>query len=252
MINVIYAEWLKTKRTFVRRFTIMAPMFLILIAVVQKLFMPANYLRPWDELLDQIFNWWPVIFVPMGIALMASLTQAQEKRAGNYRNLRTLPLSPVEIWIGKLAVMAIYFLIATVLLIFVTILVGIVSAKGSIPWFKLFSAGSIIWISSLSIIPLQLWAAVYRGTIVSIALGVVGMMSGVIAAPSSKWAFVPWSLPIRLMCPTIGVHPNGIPLKAGDPLLDPSVIPTGIAVSVGLAVVFSLLTAQWFKRKEIS
>ncbi|MBA4550099.1 lantibiotic immunity ABC transporter MutE/EpiE family permease subunit [Thermoactinomyces intermedius] len=252
MINVIRAEWLKTKRTFLRRFTILAPMFLILIAVVQKLFMPVDYLRPWDELLYQIFNWSPVTFVPMGIALMASLTQVQEKRAGNYRNLRTLSLPPAVIWTGKLIILAIYFLIATILILFVTILVGIISAEGSIPWIQLFSAGSIMWIASLSIIPLQLWAAVCRGTVASMSLGIAGLIMGVIMAPSSKWALIPWSLPIRLMCPTVGVHPNGIPLKAGDPLLDESVIPTGIAISIGMTIIFSLLTALWFQRKEIS
>jgi len=49
------------------------------VALPQKLFMPENYLRPWQLILDLVFNWWPVVFIPMGLALFAALTESQEK-----------------------------------------------------------------------------------------------------------------------------------------------------------------------------
>ncbi|MNN53656.1 hypothetical protein D3C81_1684250 [compost metagenome] len=53
------------------------------------------------------------------------------------------------------------------------------------------------------------------------------------------------------MCPVAGVHPNGVPLESGDPLLDTSVIPVGIAVSLLFFVASSWLTGVWFARREV-
>jgi ABC-2 type transport system permease protein len=64
--------------------------------------------------------------------------------------------------------------------------------------------------------------------------------------------FIPWSWGMRLMSPIVGVHPNGVPLKEGNPLLDPSVIPTGILASIVIFVLLSLVTAFWFSRKEVN
>ncbi|MGI6125331.1 MAG: lantibiotic immunity ABC transporter MutE/EpiE family permease subunit, partial [Planifilum sp.] len=62
---------------------------------------------------------------------------------------------------------------------------------------------------------------------------------------------VPWSWPTRLMAPVVGVHPNGVPLDAGDPLLEPSVIPVGILLGITAFLLFTWITALWFKRKEM-
>ena len=65
MINTLQSEFLKYKRTFTRRLILLAPVFFIIVALPQKLFMPENYLRPWQLILDLVFNWWPVVFIPM-------------------------------------------------------------------------------------------------------------------------------------------------------------------------------------------
>ncbi len=67
----------------------------------------------------------------------------------------------------------------------------------------------------LALIPIQLWAATWKGVFLSIGLAFAGMMAGVLAAPSDFWYAVPWSWATRLMCPIIGVHPNGTFLGAG-------------------------------------
>ncbi|MDI5788939.1 hypothetical protein PO124_12530 [Bacillus licheniformis] len=40
------------------------------------------------------------------------------------------------------------------------------------------------------------------------------------------------------MCPTIGIHPNGVPLENGDPLTSWAVVPPAVVLSV-------LLFAIW-------
>ena len=111
-------------------------------------------------------------------------------------------------------------------------------------------AALLCWLATLALIPLQLWLATWAGMLASIALAAVGMIVGVLLAPTRLWIFCPWSWASRLMCPTIGVHPNGIVLSAGDGLLDAGVIPVGILVSLVVFVVLSMLTALWFERRE--
>lgn len=79
-----------------RRLILLARSFLpssTLIALLLKLFMPADAVRPWKLLLAVVHNWWPVLFLSLGTALLASLVALQEKKAGNDRNLRIHPAS---------------------------------------------------------------------------------------------------------------------------------------------------------------
>ena len=251
MINIIKSEYLKYKRTFTRRLILLTPLFFIIVALPQKLFMPAEYLRSWQLLIALVYNWWPVIFIPLGTALFATLVEVQEKRAGSYRSIRAHDVSPATIWIGKIIVMAIHTFLTTLVLIFVIIISGLITAGGSIPWFKIFAGGFIVWLTSLAIIPLQLWAATWKGTFASIAMGSLGLIAGVVAAAKPYWIYVPWSWSTRLMSPIIGVHPNGTLLEAASPLLDPLVIPIGIVISLVALVIFTFITAVWFSRREV-
>jgi len=251
MINILKSESLKYRRTFTRRIVLLSPLFFIIIALVQVLFMPDDFMWPWQLLLSMIYNWWPVIFIPIGIALFAALVALQEKKAGNYRNLRVHNISPAVIWTGKIALMAYHTLLATLILIVVTIISGLIAAGGEIPWAKIFAGGFILWLTSLAVIPLQLWAATWKGTFFSMAMGFAGFIIGVEAAPKEYWIYVPWSWPTRLMCPIIGVHPNGIPLEISDPLYNPSVIPTGVTVAIAALIIFTVITAVWFNKREV-
>lgn len=102
--------------------------------------MPADYLRPWRLLILQIYNWWPVVFIPFGMALFAALVETQERKAGNYRGIRALNVSPSLIWIGKITVMAIHSFVATLVLFAAVVVSGLVTAGGAIPWREVFAA----------------------------------------------------------------------------------------------------------------
>ncbi len=252
MINIIQSELLKQKRTFARKLVIFAPLFFIVTALPQKLFMPEDIARPWQLLVGMVYNWWPVIFIPLGIALLTALGTLQERKAGNYRCLLANSISPVYIWIGKVIVMAIHTLLATLFLMIALVISGFISAGGAVPWLEIFAGGMTMWLASLALIPVQLWAASWKGTFFGMAAGFAGMIAGVLAAANSCWLYVPWSWPTRLMCPVIGVHPNGVLLEAADPLRDASVIPTGIMLSIAFLAIFTTITGLWFNRREVN
>lgn len=247
----LQSELLKYKRTFTQKLILFFPLFFVLQALPQKLFMPADYLRPWQLVINLVFNWWPLIFLPLGIALFAILVDAQERKAGNYRSLCAHKTSPMYIWINKVLGMALYTLLATLVLVVSVVLAGLVTAKGAVPWTEILTAGLVTWITSLTFIPIQLWVTTWKGIFPGMGVGFFGMIVGIVAATKPYWIVVPWSWPIRLMAPIIGVHPNGLTLEVSDPLREASVIPIGILVSILVFIVITAISAVWFKKREV-
>lgn len=254
----LQSELLKYRRTFTGKLIVFMPIFFgIYVCVVQVVMQNPlavannNTTMGWETLLALVFNWWPVIFLPLGFALFAALIAAQEKKAGNYRSLRAHNVSPIMIWTDKIIGMGIYSILSTVILAIVAIIAGIFTVGGSVPFGKILAGSVICWSASLVLIPIQLWAATCGGIFLSMGLGFVGMLAGIIIAPTSFWIAMPWSWATRLMCPVIGVHPNNTILEAGNPLLNTSVIWEGIAVSLIAFFALSMITSSWFKRKEI-
>ncbi|MGO0862088.1 lantibiotic immunity ABC transporter MutE/EpiE family permease subunit, partial [Clostridioides difficile] len=154
-------------------------------------------------------------------------------------------------WINKIMAMAVYTLLSTIILIVATVISGLILAEGTIPFGKIIAGGFTCWFVSLSLIPIQLWAATWKGTLLSMGIALVGMMVGVLTAIKSLWIAVPWAWAMRLMCPIIGVHPNGMILDTGNPLLDSSVIPFGIIISLVVFVIITVITGIWFNRREV-
>lgn len=246
-MNILRAEMLKYKRTFMAKLVIFIPLFFAAYSLVTSYLLPYAY--NWNGILVLSFNWWPVTFLPLGFALFAGMVANQERKAGGYRVLKAEPLAPQKVWLGKIAGMAMISLLSSGVLIAGDLFCG--ALQGNVPPLRVVViAAALCWLATLALIPLQLWLATWAGMLASLALGAAGMIVGVLLAPTKLWIFCPWSWASRLMCPTIGVHPNGTLLPEGSPLFDASVISLGLAVSLVVFVVLSVLSAQWFARKE--
>lgn len=251
MMGYLKSEWLKYHRTLLQKLMVITPLFFVLQAVPQKLFMPADYFRNWDLVMALVYNWWTVILLPLGIALFAVLVADQEKKAGHYKSLLSLNVSPRNIWYAKIAVLAGYLLLSTIVLNIAIILAGLITAKGAIPLKEICFAGLVIWLTSLSFIPIQLFLASLKGMFLSLSVGFMGLILGTVYAPKNLWYLIPWAWPARMIAPIIGVHPNGVLLASTDPLRDTSVILPGLIISLSLFSLLSYLTAVWFQKKEV-
>ena len=251
MRGMIAAEHLKYRRSFARKLALAAPLFFALYGAFIRLFLPDGTLMAWDALLAMIFNWWPVLFVPLGAALLCALAENRERKAGGYRGLLANPVSPAKLWLSKIIVLGYYQLAASAVLAASAAAAGLISAGGAMPLARIVGASLLIWLTSLGLIPVHLYAAFRFGTLPALAFGAAAMLAGVLAAPQSYWFAVPWSWPTRLMAPVIGVHPNGVMLPPDDPLRDASVIPAGLLASLLFLVLTSALTARLFARSEV-
>ncbi|MBY2476542.1 lantibiotic immunity ABC transporter MutE/EpiE family permease subunit [Clostridioides difficile] len=254
-MNSLQSELLKYKRTFMGKLIVFFPVFFAAYALIMQGTLMQNPLSQsdsweWQNLLALVFNWWSFMFLTIGFALFATLVAAQERKAGNYRALRTHNVSPMVLWINKVIAMAVYSLISTLILIVVTIITGLILKAGPIPFGQIIGASIVCWVVSLAILPIQLLIATWKGMFLSMGVGFLGMILGVLASTQPFWIAVPWSWAVRMVCPIINTHPNGTILQAGDPLLNTSVIPIGIVVSLVVFLVLTALTAVWFSRRD--
>jgi lantibiotic protection ABC transporter MutE/EpiE family permease subunit len=251
MLKLMQSENLKYKRSFSRKLVLIAPLFFILFAGVIKSQVKTEQVTYWRLYLSMVFNWWPVLFIPIGIALLCALGEGREKKAGGYRSLLTNNISVPLLWLSKVAVLALHLLLTSAVLVASVLVAGLILGLGAPPFGIMVGAGALIWLVSLSLIPVELFFAAWKGNVAAILLGIAGSVGGVLAAPKSYWVFTPWSWPVRLMCPVVGVHPNGAMLEANSPLWNSSVIPVGIVVSLIFFAVTALLTSVWFSKREV-
>lgn len=251
MLDLIASESLKYRRSFSKKLVIGAPLFFILFACLIRTQVSTSHITKWQLYLTMVFNWWPMLFMPIGIALLCVLGETREKKAGGYRSLLANNISVPQFWLSKIVVLALQLLLTSAILVAAVLFAGLILDLGTPPVGTIMESSAIVWLTCLSLIPLELFFAAWIGTAAAILVGIVGSVVGVLAASKSYWAFVPWSWPVRLMCPVVGVNPNGVPMEANSPLWSAAVIPVGIAVSLGFLLVTAAFTALWFSKWEV-
>lgn len=236
MIRYLRSEHLKFRRSFSRKLLFIVPLLNLLVSfLMNPMYTVTN-----------TFNWWSIFFMPLAVALLCGLSHQKEQRAVNYNRIFSLPVSLSRIWYGKVFVVAIYLLV--MLLIFEVMLTVLqMVLPGSIQLSHTLLAVLLLWLGSLWQIPFCLWLARKWGLVTVLIINAVGGMAlGTYAAPQSWWWLNPWSWSVRMMCPAIGVHPNGVPLAVGDPLWNAAVIPAGLLLSVAFFLIILAGTGYAF------
>ena len=237
MKNYIKAENLKFKRTFSRRMIIFVPLLNIVFSFLMNI----------QFFVSGTFNWWSIIFMPVMISLFCSLSHQKEKRASNYNGTYSLPVDLEKLWYAKIIIIMIYSLISQIVFLIFIFLMGFVIADLSNVSLSIIAASILLWITSLWQIPLCLYVARKWGFTIAVMFNLIGaLVLGIMPASRAFWWFIPWSWPIRMMCPAIGIHPNGLLLEKNDPLLSWAVVPSAVFISIVLLLILAFLTSRSF------
>ncbi|MCD3351855.1 lantibiotic immunity ABC transporter MutE/EpiE family permease subunit [Clostridium botulinum D/C] len=239
MINMLRSEHLKYKRTFSRKLFFIVPMYVLLNLITMTMYFFINTL-----------NFWSCFIIPSMISLICALSALREKRAGNYRTLKSKDINLKKMWISKILIITYYEFLTSIVFLIIMLLVKLIYKTSLIHPKELLIATFVIFITTLILIPICLFLAEIFGTFAPILMTLIGVMVGVIFATKSIWYLCPFSIAPRLMCPIIKVHPSGIPLEIGSPLLDPSVISKGFIISIALFIILSIITSFWFSKRR--
>lgn len=245
MIRFIMSEKLKYKRTFIKKMMFLSPILFMMVVFLMSFYLPKTYITKSNFILMCSFNWW-TLFLPLTLALFVSLIGAQEKKVANYKNLICHGIKPSSIWISKIMIVSYYTLMVTLELGVIVILTGLLLTKKT-DVYSVFISVFIVWISLLFLIPLYLFFIAKTGIISNMIIGFIGMLFSAYFADGEKWIFVPFSYGLRMLSPILKVHPNSVPLKPGDYLLDFSVVPLGLTVSIFVFVFCVVVTLFGFR-----
>ena len=242
MMDYIKAENLKCRRTFAKRLVFIAPLLMVLLAGISGMYLVQNG-----------YNWWYTILLPGFITLATALVNQIEERKLHYRTIFALPVSLQKIWISKVLLIAVYVLVACMLHLAGMILGKfLINPTSAISITQMVTATLILIVVSLWQIPFCLFLSKKFGLMAAVLINIgIGIVLGIFAATEYFWWACPYSWATRLMCPVLGILPNGTMASQGKALLNHGVIPIGIALSAALFLLLLAVTANWFQRQEV-
>ncbi|MHC5268502.1 lantibiotic immunity ABC transporter MutE/EpiE family permease subunit [Enterococcus sp. LJL98] len=233
MKNYIIAEYFKGKRSFSHFFFLWFPLLVVLICIPfsQFMYFDINFFVP------LIYNWWPTLFLPMGLSALAyqSIQRENESHTRNYYYL----LNKNMFWKSKIITLSGYSLISNSFLAILTIaLEYIMYDSSNIILVNVIVSSLVLWITTLFIVPFSILLAQLTTPIFSIIVNLFGIITGVFTSAGNHWYLSPWGWSLRLITPIIKTNPNGTLLQENDPLNTPSIIYPGIGLALFIFIIF--------------
>ncbi|AFT99084.1 ABC transporter permease [Nocardia brasiliensis] len=247
--HVTATELSRMRRGFIGWFVILVPIVLTVPLYPMSLASPEGKSgHAWMVFRDVTLEGWGVL-IPMTAALLAALSVRADQDA--WRLLFSYAVPRTKYLLGK------YFALAALSAVSTTLLAALLCVGAALGGRLGSSIGTIVaasflpWLAGLGCAAVALVVSMVWGLGPTIAIGVVGMMSGMLIADKTWWMAVPFAWPMRVILPLAGIGPNGVPLPADSPVRDHGVILPAIALSFGLAAVVLALGSAHLERKEI-
>lgn len=241
MLDIVKAEYQKTKRSMRRRLLWAFPVITFSLAFLLTLGMTNSYA-------ESVWNWWYTLLLPGMLAIICHLTVAQEKKT-HYYHLMTLPTSKRKMMTGKIIYLGFVILTSNVIVFAGASLGGLILTT-RVPLGGAAIAVLLLSVTQLWEIPVFLFFSERFGMIAELLVCLFLTVGGTIIAPTGKWYVLVSAIPMRILCPCLHILPNGIPAEAGNPLLHRGVIAPGICLSVLWFVFATVLFLSWFEKRE--
>lgn len=205
MRMLLWAEWLKTKRSALRWLVLFLP---VLMGLVLTWYVAG---RPWidgSSAFSGFFSCWAALALPFLASIIAGQLAAEEEGAGSFMGLLLSAKPRVQLYLSKLLALFVALAVATFLV--TAVFCGGLWLGGYDNTLLGFyaEAALVSWLAVLPLAALHLWLAFAAGLGVSVGVGIGGVlvaaMIGGTLLGDGIWPFVPWAWPLRLaMIPSI-------------------------------------------------
>lgn len=240
MLNFLQSGWLKEKHSFNKVVVWLAPVLTILLAL---LLMGGRYLQ------SGAYNWWYTMLLPGCFTMFSAFTVAREQKK-NRHGLLGVAVDKKKLWLAQI-ILCTLLLLTTCLVFFIGITLGGLLFGQTIGIGASFIASVLLFVTTAWQIPLWMFVAEKIGAFLTVLISLLCNFGvAVICAVESFW-WIPFSIPARLMCPIIGVLPNGLRVEVGSNMEDPSVILPGVLIAIMLFILLTIATAAWFQKQEV-
>ena len=240
MIKLISSEWLKIKRTSIKRITFLLP-FLISGCIIGYVALHKRGDHFEVDIFETFFEVWAIFIIPIIISVFAGQIVYEEELAGSFNGFLSERFSRYRLYLGK------FFIISIVCAI--TLILGTsVFCIGMTMFFSdtvhieiFFIAGVLLLLLGiLPLIAIHLWISFVYGIGASVGMGIIGLLAAAMIGGSELgnniWQFIPWALPIRLV-KAIGPYPEFV----GGMAKPPQLISSGWATTQLLSGVISVI-----------
>ena len=240
MLNLVKAEIIKQRRSFIHKVIWIMPSALAILAV---------FILPYGAF-EGMMNWWYILFLPFIFTYIASsLVQKEQKK--NSHGLLSIVEHKKKLWYAKVIVAIGYVVVANIIFGVIILLISRVVGF-SVPIGKMVIGMATLCITFAPQIVGWMFVAQKIGEGICVLLSVIcNLVIAAVCAVESYW-WIPVAIPARLMCPILGIMPNGLLVEEGIPALaDKSVILLGLVISILLFVVLLWLSAKAYEKKEV-
>ena len=203
------------------------------------------------------YNWW-YTWMLSGTLSLSCVYLSRVDGAMKNRATISLPLDLKKVWIAKvfvgiknISISCVIIFVAAQLSVFIIPINSIVN----IPIFNGFIGTIIIIVTCIWQVPLCMFLGSKIGMFPTIILNLGINIFSIIMSVGKYWWINPFTYCDRFLCPVLKILPNGLPAEPGNQtftpeLLNTSVIPLGIGISIGLFLIITYLTAKWYEGKE--
>ncbi|MGP0689682.1 ABC transporter permease [Priestia aryabhattai] len=197
MKSLLSADFLKIKRKGFWLLTFLGPFGVVALQVV-------NYGYRKDYLLQQSDNDWKYYllnvssFIPLalvlGIAILTSFVASVENETNAWKQLISLPVSKMRVYLSKFTVLACLLWVSSCLLMLFTLVYGIFLGLGEeIPYLDLVKFSFYPYFAALPILALQLWIATFsQNQGIPITTGILGVIFTYSAFTLPDWMIWKW------------------------------------------------------------
>lgn len=241
MVNILKAELLKEKRSANAKIFLLTPIIFIVFNLLMNLLMAPNS-EGHSYLLATAFNWFPLLILPIVISLFVTNILAKEKQS--QLNLqKSLGIDRKKIKLAKSLIALTEVFIIVMLATLIIYLIANFILKENTSLVMLLKAGGVLFIGSLPLIGFSFFImSLSSKSFILLILNFILSIISPIPAVEDFWKFYPWSYSLRMLAPIVGVHPNGTFLDISSPLWNKSVIILGIILSLGVYILFMVLS----------
>lgn len=240
MLNLVKAEILKQRRSFNNKVIWLIPIVLVALAL---LLLPSS-------IYEGMMNWWYISFLPFIFTYVAtSLVRKDQKK--NTHGLLAIVEDKKKLWYAKV-ITAIGYLVVTNMIFGVMILVSSKLFGFNVATGKMIVGMLVLCITFAWQIVVWMCLAQKVGEGICVLLSVIcNLVIAALCAVESYW-WIPVAIPARLMCPILGIMPNGLLVEeSSKALASSSVIVPGIVISCFLFALLLVLSAKAYEKKEV-
>lgn len=238
MVDLIKAEFQKSKRTTINKFVLITPLFTLLLCVL------------WGGGQNGAYNWWYTMFLPGMLAIISAQVITREKTL-SYKGVSLYPNSKGSVWLAKILYISILLIITSLIFMVGIEVIGILFGS-TIPLKANMFATAILILTLLFTIPISLFITVQLNMFVAILFNITMSIIGVVSfGTNSILEFSTYGTSSALMVPVLHVLPNGLPVPDNSPLLNGNLIVRDTVINTIVFIILAILTSIWFKNKEV-